>query len=148
MKLELSQSVGIKAKLESAIDLVLEILRSVRDFSVFHEITFGEILFFLYVFTRSIWYLCFGVSATFDYYFSDQTWVLIFIICSVAHFVSFFFESVRPRAAIVLIYAVIWVFLALLAAFGQTKTPAVPTYLVFALGSIYIAVRLWTEKRD
>lgn len=147
MKMQLTQTIGIKAKLEYILDLLIEILRSVRDYSVFHEITFGEILFFLYVFGRAAWYLSIGVEATFNYYFSERTWTFLFVAISVVHLGTFFLKETKIRAVIVLIYAMIWMFLAFLAAIAQTKTPAVPSYCVFALGSIYVAVRLWTEER-
>lgn len=148
MRLQLSQTIGLRAKLETIFDLLIEILRSVRDFSVFHGITFGEILFFLYVFGRTLWYLVVGVESTFNYYFSETTWMLIFVACSVVHLVAFFFKGTKFRAIVILFYAVIWTFLALLAAIAQVRTPAVPSYCVFALGSIYIAVRLWTDKKN
>ena len=148
MKMELTQTVGIKAKVEYALDLLIEILRSVRDYSVFHEINFGETLFFLYVLGRTLWYLTVGVESTFSYYLTEQTWTGVFLACSLFHFAAFFFKGTKIRASVILVYAVIWAFLALLAAIAQTKTPAVPGYSVFALGSVYVAVCLWTEKRD
>lgn len=147
MRLQLAQSIGLRAKLETILDLLIEILRSVRDFSVFHEITFGEMLFFLYVFGRTLWYLVVGVESSFDYYFSEIAWTMIFVGCSVIHLIAFFFKRSRIRAVVILFYAVIWVFLAILAAIAQVRTPAVPTYCVSALGSVFIAVRLWMEAK-
>ena len=148
MRLQISQTVGLRAKLEIILDLIIEIMRSIRDFSVYHEITFGEILFFLYVFGRTLWYLVFGVESTFNYYFSERAWTLIFVGCSVVHLIAFFFKQTKIRAIVILFYAVIWMFLAFLAAIAQTKTPAFPGYIVFVLGSVYVAVRLWTDKKN
>lgn len=149
MKLELQQTIGIRAKLAYILDLVIQILLELKDFSVFHVITFGEtILLGLTVF-RAVWYAFYGVSngGNFDYYFSELTWICIFAGCSLAHLGSFFSSNARLRCLIILIYAVIWTFLAILAFVAGTSAPAVPTFSVFSLASIYLAVRLWHEKK-
>lgn len=149
MKMHLQQTIGLKAKLEHAIDLIIEILLELKDFSVFHGITFGETILFALTIFRAVWYAFLGVTngGNFDYYFSELTWICIFAGCGLAHLVCFFITNIRARCLVILTYAVIWTFLGILAFVARTTAPAVPTFAVFALASIYLAVRLWHEKK-
>lgn len=149
MKMQLVQTVGLKAKAEYILDLIIQILLELKDFSVFHVITFGETILLALTIFRAVWYAFFGVSngGNYDYYFSEFTWIFIFVGCSLAHLGSFFFKNVRVRCVIILVYAVIWTFLGMLAFAAGTTAPAVPTFAVFALASIYLAVRLWHENK-
>lgn len=148
MKMELQQSVGLKAKAEYILDLLIEILLALKDFTVFHKITFGEVILFGLTSFRAVWYVIFGVTNNnFDYYFSEFTWTSIFVICGVVHTFSFFLKTIYLRILIILTYAFIWAFLGFLAAFAKTSAPAVPTFAVFTFASIFLAVRLWHENK-
>ena len=149
MKLELNQTIGIKPKLEYILDLLIDLLLQITDFVVFHSITFGELMLFSLSIFRAVWFLFYGVSngGNYDYYFSELTWTVIFCSISVVHFLSFFFQKVWVRFVVFLVYAFIWCFLMFLAWFAGTTAPAVPTFAVFTLGCLYLAVRLWYENK-
>lgn len=114
------------------------------------RITLSEGFLFVTFLVCSMWFTAFGVSFTgaLRNGFAGDFWVPIFWVLTIAHFASFFFKNLHPRAIIVGIYAVVWSFVAiLLLMVGDLSSPAIPTYLAFAWLAVCISVRLTQERK-
>lgn len=126
--------------LESVITRIVDI----ADYFIYKKhVSMCEGFLFAIVIVRGPWYAINGIKGSVvDYVWPDWVWVAIFTVLGVTHFAAFFFRSCYPRAVIVALYAVLWMFLAILSVIASTLTPAAPTFGIFAFFSLLMAVRI------
>lgn len=169
MKLQISQSIGLRQKCEQLLDVLIEFIVRVTDYVVVRHITLAELILFAFSGGRAVWFLFFGVSnANFNLFFSDRVWTTYFLACNALHFAGFFFtgwyfkgfsrgwlkiaprlfkpQTIRTHALYA--NALAWGVLIFLAAWSQTSAPAVPAYVVLFGSTFFCIVRLERAKTD
>jgi hypothetical protein len=141
MKLELTQS------LRSMLHDLIERLLDVSDYFIYEKkVSVSEGFLLLLAASRAIWYLIYGVSGgIINYVFPDAAWIILFTVQSALHLAAFFSPTTYSRALVSSSYALIWMFLFVLAVIAPQNSPAAPTFAVFALLSAFIAVRLFRD---
>lgn len=133
---------------ERVVEALVDGIERINDFFITKKkVTLTETMIFWFAFSWTAWFVIKGV------YVSDEPvyraiWVSLFAMMTIAHFVSFFFDDIIGRAYVACGYAFIWCFLAFLSAFTGSIAPALPTLLVFSMASVFIAVRLFRERRS
>lgn len=140
----------IKNRFECFLESLLERIERISDYFICKKhISLSEGSLFAFALFRATWFACFGVeNANYDHVFGAFFWVCAFVALSAAHFAAFFLKNLKFRAFVVCAYALIWSFLMFIAAYSRTNAPAVPSFFVLTLLSIFIAVRLFREKTN
>lgn len=141
MKLELTQS------LRDVAHQLIETLLDVSDYFIYKKkVSVSEGLLFTLAAMRTVWYAVYGVSGgVINFVFSDVAWIAIFAFLTLFHIASFFSPTTYSRALVSSMYALVWMFLTILAVIAPQNSPAAPTFAVFALLSAFIAVRLFRD---
>lgn len=150
MKIELSQQVGVKQKLEYLLDVFIEKIIDVGDFLFYKHVTLSEVILYGLALFRAIWFSIFGVeNANYEYFFPDWVWIVIFVLVTLIHTVGFFIARCSLRVISAYCYTFIWGFLTALAAYSGTNAPAVPTLSILSLLGFVMIIRLTREyKKD
>ena len=121
-----------------------EIILEMKDFFVFkRHITLSELFLFLWTCSRAMWFAVFGVvGGLFTMVLPDWAWVFLFVSLALFKMFSLIANRYSLRIAGVFASALLWTTLTILAAIAGRPEPILPTYGLFALLSIIIAVRL------
>lgn len=121
-----------------------EIILEMKDFFVFkRHITLSEIFLFLWTCSRATWFAVFGVvGGIFTMVLPGWFWITVFVSLALFKGVSLIVDRYSLRIAGVFVSALLWTTMTILAALANRPEPILPTYGLFALLSIIIAVRL------
>jgi hypothetical protein len=121
-----------------------EIILEMKDFFVFkRHITVSELFLFLWTCSRAMWFAVFGVvGGIFTMVLPDWAWVCLFVTLALFKTFSLIANRYSLRIAGVFASALLWTTMTILAAIAGRPEPILPTYGLFALLSIIIAVRL------
>ncbi len=141
-----------KHKWEIFFEAVIDCVLAFTDYFVVRKhIKLSEAALFSLMFLRSVWFSVFGVNiGPTAAPLSHEAWLPIFWLLTIAHLVSFFVRDLIWRIAVLVAYAAVWCFLAVLVLLSAHTSPALPTFGVFALISVFLAVRLikdWQIQR-
>ena len=131
------------------VDMLIDRIILFTDyFIVTKHITLSESgLFFLSV-ARAIWFSMFGVNlGPAGGPLNHEAWTPIFWLVSLFHFAGFFSSNLIYRISVLCLYGFMWCFLGLLVLQTTVTSPAVPTFLIFSLMSVFIAIRLIKDYR-
>ncbi len=131
---------------ERLFDLFIDRLILITDYFVLtKKITLTEMLIFWLSVTRAIWSVFVEVDSPYNMVMSNMAWMWVYLAVSVIHTFTFF-RTTQARAYAVCLQAVVWCTLGWLAAASASPSFALPTAVVFAMGSAFVAVRLFREK--
>lgn len=131
------------------VDRLLNLIEHFADHFVFKQhVTLSETMLFGAVICRAVWFSLFGVQIGIDTVGNDLPFVIIFWTAALVHILSFFSKSLKLRILVMGIYGFMWVFVAGLVSFTSFGSPSVPTFAIFGLSSIFIAVRLMGDKKN
>lgn len=141
-----------KQKWELFFEVIIDGILAFTDyFIVKKHIKLSEAALFALMLLRSVWFTVFGVNigpATAP--LSHEAWLPVFWLLTIAHLASFFIERLTFRIGVLIAYAIVWCFLAILVLLTAHTSPALPTFAVFSFVSGFIAVRLigdWQAQR-
>lgn len=136
--------------LERFVDTIIDRIISFTDyFIVKQHITLSETLLFSMSVIRGFWFVIFGVNMIQGQpIVNHDIWAYVFVLLSVAHFISFFCSTLIYRIIVACLTAFVWAFLGSLLTYTTVSSPAVPTFWAFSMLSIFIAVRLVREWRN
>lgn len=131
------------------VDGLIDAISAFVDFFVIGKhVTLSEAALFFLAFGRAVWFTVFGVNiGPTPGLLTHEVWTPFFWLVSLFHFGAFFTDNPVYRIAVLLLYAVVWLFLAILVGFTQYTSPALPTFTVFSFVSAFIAVRLIRDWR-
>lgn len=117
------------------------------DYYIYEKmVTLSEATLLALAVIRAMWYATFGLDGTImSDLFPQSLWVGIFGLLALAHVIAISFRSLWPRVIIHGFYTVLWGFLAVLGVIAHSQAPSAPSYVVFTLLSVFIAVRLYDE---
>jgi hypothetical protein len=121
-----------------------EIILEMKDFFVFkRHITLSELFLFAWTCSRATWFAIFGVvGGIFTMALPGWFWITVFMSLAIFKAISLVVNRYSLRIAGVFVSALIWTTMTILAAIAGRPEPILPTYGLFALLSIIIAVRL------
>ncbi len=131
------------------LDRVLGLIESIADHFIYkRHVTLSEMILFLLAFLRAGWFTAFGVNIGPDSApLSHEVWMPIFWIISLIHMLAFFLRSLQYRIVVMCVYGFMWLFIAALVSFSSFTSPAVPTFALFGIASMFVAVRLMKDLR-
>lgn len=130
------------------IDIILDGIESMKDYVVAHQITLSEGFLLLFTAGRALWLTAFGTgSSTSPGALLNASWMPVFWVISVTHFIAFFFSSKMVRVVIVGLYSLIWCILAFLIVLTQASSPFLPEFISLSLLAVIITVRLYLDHR-
>lgn len=131
------------------LDRVLNLIESIADHFIYkRHVTLSEMILFLLAFVRAGWFTAFGVNlGPANAPLSHEVWMPIFWIISLCHMAAFFLRSIQYRIVVMCIYGFMWLFIGALVSFSSFTSPAVPTFALFGIASMFVAVRLMKDLR-
>jgi hypothetical protein len=133
---------------ERFVDMVIDRIIGFTDYFILTKhITLSETSLFSFSATWFLW-ICFAPGTSPEAaLMSRASWATLFGIMTLSHFVTFFFADIMGRAMVSCVYACVWAFLFILTILAGSTAPAAPTLLVLTGMSVFIAVRLFRERR-
>ncbi len=131
------------------LDRVLHLIESIADYFIFQRhVTLSEMILFLLAFLRAGWFTAFGVNiGPSNAPLSHEVWMPIFWIISLGHITAFFMRSIQYRIIVMCVYGFMWLFIGALVSFSSFTSPAVPTFALFGIASMFVAVRLMKDLK-
>jgi hypothetical protein len=135
---------AIRHTLHQMLEEILERILNLADFFIYRKrVTLSELVLFAWTLSRAIWFSIFGVSGgVFDLVFKGTTWVSIFWLLAIFKVVGVFFLDNRFRRYGVVISAILWGFLTILAIISGSTQPVAISYGIFFILAVIIAIRL------
>jgi len=136
------------AEVKTYLDRILSLLESIADHFVYQKhVTLSEMFLFALAFVRAVWFTFFGVSiGAVGRPLTHEVWLPLFWILSISHLAAFFLRNTNYRVAVMCAYGMMWLFIAGLVSFEAFTSPAVPTFAIFGLSSVFVAFRLTQEE--
>lgn len=132
----------------SLVDAIVDTIVLFRDhFIIKRHLTLTEGFLFLLSFVWGLWFAIYGVrlgTSQFDHW----PWEFVFGLVVIVHALSFTLKEIFWRAWVASLHAFIWGVIAILASMGSIHSPATPTFFLFALASLFLAIRMFREGAD
>ncbi len=131
---------------ERLFDLFIDRLILITDYFILSKrLSLTEMMIWWVALLRGVWSVFVEVDSPYNMVMSNMAWMWVYLAVSVIHTFTFF-RTTRERAYAVCLQAVVWCTLGWLAAVSASPSFALPTAVVFAMGSAFVAVRLFREK--
>lgn len=129
------------------IDTLIDSIIKFSDYFLIEKhVTLSEGTLIAVSFGRAVWFSIFGVQMI-DGIISHGGWTFVFIGITLVHFLTFFADNLWYRIMANALQALLWCTLAILASMTYFSSPTVPTFVVFSLTAVFIAVRLMRDRR-
>lgn len=132
----------------SLVNVIVDTIVLFRDhFIIKRHLTLTEGILFLLVFVRSIWFTLFGVKLGTSSV-EHEAWIWAFWFLVVIHITSFWLKDIKWRAGVASLYAFVWGAITILVGLTSFSSPATPTFGLFSLASLFLAIRMFREGEE
>lgn len=131
---------------ERLFDLFIDRLILITDYFILSKrLSLTEMMIWWVALLRGVWSIFVDVESPYNLVLSNAAWMWVYLTVIIIHTATFF-RSMQARAYAMCLHAVVWCTLGWLAAVSASPSFALPTAVVFAIGSAFVAVRLFREK--
>lgn len=139
----------LMSRFNRGVDALIDIVISFTDYFIVEQhVTLSEAALFAIAITRAIWIPIFGVNNTnYELLGGETIWFFIYLTLTISHMAAFFTRRVFIRFMVCCFHSFIWLFLSLIMLMSGSRSVAVPMLMVLMGLSVFIAVRLYRDKR-